>query len=95
MSAIGILSLCVSVWVYVCVLCVVHAYKNTVECVGVVCWLNCMHVLALWACDRCGMFRHVVCVCVRACECMRVLHTLRTHLMHCTSHPVPAETGCD
>ena len=54
------------------------------------------------------MFKCVVfvCVCVRVyiykCvsymyECMycteSVLHTLRTHLMHHTSHPVPAETG--
>ena len=26
--------------VHVCVLCVVHAYKNTVACVGGVCWLK-------------------------------------------------------
>ena len=34
-----------------------------------------MHVLALWALDRCGLFRHVVFVCV--CECMQV----------CAAHP--------
>ena len=31
---------CACVCVYVCVLCVVHAYKNTVACVGGVCWLK-------------------------------------------------------
>ena len=40
MNAIGILSLRVSVCVYVSVLRVVHAYKNTVACVGGVCWLK-------------------------------------------------------
>ena len=42
-----------------------------------------------------------VCVCVCVCVCVsmlvnakHILHTLRTHLMLYTSHPVPAETGC-
>ena len=70
------------------------ALKNTVACVGSVYWLNCMHVLALWACDRCGMFRHVARARACVCECTRVLHTLRTHLMHRTSQTAPAETGC-
>ena len=40
LNAIGILSLRVSVCVYVGVLRVVHAYNNTVVCVGGVCWLK-------------------------------------------------------
>ena len=41
------------------------------------------------------MFKCVVfvCVCVRVYIYECVLHTLRTHLMQNTSHPVPAETG--
>ena len=35
-----IVFVCECVRVYVCVLCVVHAYKNTVACVGGVCWLK-------------------------------------------------------
>ena len=44
--------------------CVVHAHKKTVACVIVVQCCNCMHVIALWACARGGMFKCAVIVCV-------------------------------
>ena len=80
MSAIGILCLRVSVcvYVYVCVLCVVHAYKNTVACMCGWCllvktactYLPCGHVIGA-VCS--GMW----CLCVCVCECMQV----------CAAHP--------
>ena len=73
---------------------VVHTYKNTVACVGgafllvkTACtYLPCGNVICVYV-QACG-------VCVYVCECMRVLHTLRTNLMHCTTQIVPAEMGC-